>query len=192
MKKIFAVIMIAVLCFALCACGGGDQTMDIEITPDMEQEDVAVAALKAFKNSDLYEKLVEGYEKNSGQPGNGFTITRATEYTIPDLNGKAYHLLMVNADAMVYSEPNKAFFDRVILLVDLDTGKVYDNYYCLNVGSYMGEMENEEDVLTYCMAVYNSYLMDCNEGIMTSADSDEAHWDLTAEEIAAINEAIAE
>ena len=164
--------------------------MDIEITPDMEQDDVAVAALKAFKNSDLYEKLVDGYEKNSGQQSNGFTITRATEYIIPDLKGEAYHLLMVNADAMVYSEPDRAYFDRVILLVDLETGKVYDNYYCLNVGSYRGQMETEEDILTYCMAVYNSYLMDCNEGIMTSADSDETHWDLTEEEIAEINAAV--
>ncbi len=191
MKKVFAVFLAAVLCLAFCACGGdGDPTMEIEITQDMEQDDVAVAALKEFKNSSLYEKLVDGYEKNSGNEGNGFTITRATEYSIPELEGKAYHLLMINADAMVYSEPDGCYFDRVILMVDLDNGNVYDNYYCLNTASYMGQMETEEDILTYCMAVYNSYLLDCNEGIMTSAESDETHRDLTADEIAEINAAI--
>ncbi len=54
----------------------------------------------------------------------------------------------------------------------------------------MRQMETEEDVLTYCMSVYNSYLMDYNDGIMTSADSDETHTELSAEEIAEINEAI--
>ena len=35
---------------------------------------------------------------------------------VPDLEGKAYHLMMMNADADVYSEPDNCFFDRVILM----------------------------------------------------------------------------
>lgn len=190
MKKLIALLLTAVLCFALCACGGGNTDMEIELNDDMTGEDVVIASMKAFMEGELYDKLVGGYEEMTGETGREFTVTRATEYQIPDLEGKAYHLMMMNADADVYSEPDNCFFDRVILMVDMETGKVYDNYYCLNVGSYMGQMETEEDVLTYCMAVYNSYLMDCNEGIMTSAESDETHVELSADEIAAINEAI--
>lgn len=190
MKKLIALLLTAVLCFALCACGGGNTDMEIELNDDMTGEDVVIASMKAFMEGELYDKLVGGYEEMTGETGREFTVTRATEYQIPDLEGKAYHLMMMNADADVYSEPDNCFFDRVILMVDMETGKVYDNYYCLNVGSYMGQMETEEDVLTYCMAVYNSYLMDCNEGIMTSAESDETHVELSADEIASINEAI--
>ena len=190
MKKLIALLLTAVLCFAFCACGGGSTEMEIELNDDMTGEDVVIASMKAFMDGDLYDKLVGSYEEMTGEAGREFTVTRATEYQIPDLEGKAYHLMMMNADADVYSEPDNCFFDRVILMVDMETGKVYDNYYCLNVSSYIGQMETEEDVLTYCMAVYNSYLMDCNDGIMTSAESDETHVELSADEIAAINEAI--
>lgn len=190
MKKLTALLLTAVLCFALCACGGVNQDMEIELNDTMTDEDVVVSALKAFMEGDLYDALVGSYEERSGQEGIGFTVTRATEYQIPDLNGKAYHLMLMNADAMVYSEPDDCYFDRVILMVDMETGKVYDNYYCLNTGAYMGQMETEEDILTYCMSVYNSYLMGCNYGVMTSEDSGEIHVDLSAEEITAINEAI--
>ena len=190
MKKIIALLMAVVLCFAFCACGGVNEDMEIEIDENMAEEDVVIAAMKAFVTGDLYDALVASYEEKTGTAGREFTVTRATEYNIPDLEGKAYHLMMMNADADVYSEPDNCFFDRVILMVDMETGKVYDNYYCLNVGSYMGQMETEEDVLTYCMAVYNSYLMDCNEGIMTSAESGETHVELTDAEIAEINAAI--
>ena len=190
MKKLIALLLTAVLCFAFCACGGGNTDMEIELNDDMTGEDVVIASMKAFMEGELYDKLVGGYEEMTGETGREFTVTRATEYQIPDLEGKAYHLMMMNADADVYSEPDNCFFDRVILMVDMETGKVYDNYYCLNVNSYMGQMETEEDVLTYCMAVYNSYLMDCNDGIMTSAESDETHVELSSDEIAAINQAI--
>lgn len=190
MKKLIALLLTAALCFAFCACGGGSTEMEIEVNEDMTGEDVVISAMQAFKTSELYDKLIVGYEERTGEKGREFTVTRATEYQIPDLEGKDYHLMMMNADADVYSEPDNCFYDRVILMVDMETGKVYDNYYCLNVASYTVQMETEEDVLTYCMSVYNSYLMGYNDGIMTSADSDETHTELSAEEIAEINEAV--
>ncbi len=122
MKKFFAAFLAAVLCLSFCACGNSGDDMEIEVNEDMAGEDVVISAMQAFMTSELYDKLIVGYEEQTGEKGREFTVTRATEYQIPDLEGKAYHLMMMNADADVYSEPNNCFYDRVILMVDMGQG----------------------------------------------------------------------
>ena len=109
MKKVLAVFLATVLCLSFCACGNSGDDMEIEVNEDMAGEDVVISAMQAFMTSELHDKLIVGYEEQTGEKGREFTVTRATEYQIPDLEGKAYHLMMMNADADVYSEPNNCF-----------------------------------------------------------------------------------
>jgi hypothetical protein len=198
MKKMIAVLLVLLMVLAMTACGGNTAAQEasepevpapqatIEIAQDAESDDIAVAALKAFLAEDVYGKLVGDFEEVTQQEARQLEITAAAEYSIPDLEGEEMHLLMVNGAADVLH--NDAIYDRIILLVDLETGAVYDQY-SIDINSFDGNMSTYEGKVKYCLGCYNSYLMGDNDGIMTNPET-EVKTDLSAEEIAAINEAI--
>ena len=202
-NKMFRILLVVlslltILSFASCAASKDEvgnyapeaeapaPQATIEIAEDAENDDIAVAALKAFLAEDVYGKLVGDFEEITGQQARELEITAATEYTIPDFEGAEMHLLMVNGAADVLH--NDAILDRIILLVDLDTGAVYDQY-SIDMDSFDGNLSTYEGKVKYCLGCYNSYLMGNNDGIMTNPVT-EVKTDLSAEEIAAINEAI--
>ena len=200
MKKMLAVLLVLLMVLVMAACGGTAEPQNtpepetevpapqatIEIAADAANDDIAVAALKAFLAEDIYGKLVSDFEEVTQQQARPLEITAATEYSIPDLEGEEMHLLMVNGVADVLH--NDAILDRIILLVDLDTGAVYDQY-SIDMDSFDGNLSTYEGKVKYCLGCYNSYLMGNNDGIMTNPAT-EVKTDLSAEEIAAINEAI--
>ncbi|MBP0962698.1 MAG: hypothetical protein J6Q99_00145 [Oscillospiraceae bacterium] len=198
MKKFIAILLMLSMVLTLAACGGtapqntpAPETEDevpapqanIEIAEDAENEDIAIAALKAFLAEDIYGKLVGDFEETTQQEARSLEITAATEYTIPDLEGEEMHLLMVNGAADVLH--NDAIYDRIILLVDLETGAVYDQY-SIDMNSFDGNLSTYEGKVKYCIGCYNSYLMGDNDGFMTNPEL-EVKTDLSAEEIVAIN-----
>ena len=128
MKKFICVILSLVLVMALCACGGSESApapqASIEISADASNDDIAVSALKAFLNEGIYQKFVTDYENTIGEKARQLEITNATEYNIPDFEGNKMHFLMVNGSADVLV--GDGIYDRLILLVDLDSGAVYD------------------------------------------------------------------
>ena len=202
MKKIVAVLLMLSMVLTLAACGGSSapqstpepETEDtvptpqaaIEIAEDAQNEDIAVAALKAFLAEDIYGKMVGDFEAMTGTKARELEITSASEYTIPDFEGTQMHLLMVYGKADVVHDDGA--FDSMILLVDLDTGAVYDQY-SMDIFNFTGDTSTPEGRIRYCLNVYDSYLMGNNDGYMTSPKL-EVKTDLSADEIAAINAAI--
>ena len=202
MKKFIAVLLMLSMMLSLAACGGSTEAQPetpapeaeapapqatIEIAEDAGNQDIAITALQAFLAEDVYGTLVADFEEATQQPARELEITAATEYTIPDFEGTDMHLLMVNGAADVLTQDD-TIYDRIILLVDLDTGAVYDQY-SMDIFNFTGDTSDYEGKVRYCLNVYNGYLMGNNDGFMTSPQT-EVKTDLTAEEIAAINQAI--
>ena len=190
MKKFICFILCLMLVMALCACGGSESApapqASIEISADASNDDIAVSALKAFLNEGIYQKFVTDYENTIGEKARQLEITNATEYNIPDFEGNKMHFLMVNGSADVLV--GDGIYDRLILLVDLDSGAVYDQY-SMDTVNFDGDVSTLEGRIRYCMNCYDSYLMGHNDGIMTNPEL-ETKTDLSADEIAAINAAI--
>jgi len=157
-------------------------------TPVSSSEQLAIDAVNDF----LAEKgndMIEAFRTNTGNNSGPVSVSHVTEYFMPDCdnNGNDANCILVNLMGGFCAD--SAIFDSMQLLLDLDTGKLYDSTeldWDLMAASN-GEPGNEE--------VFNMYVLNAYYNIVSGGDpilwsGRETRANLSADQIARINEMI--
>ena len=134
MKKILALLLAAVLCLSLAACGGKNDTSVSSDAPanivvdgkEISAKDFLIEHLSAYIQSDEYLARTAEFEKTFGQEAQPFAVTYAFELKLDGWGSEnqPLHFFMVKANCNYCMDSGSA--DSMIMAIDYDTGTVYD------------------------------------------------------------------
>ena len=184
MKKWICLLLAAAMCLSLAACGSKTENIVVD-GQEVSAKDFLIEYLGAYIQSDDYLAREEEFEKTFGQEAQPFTVTQAFELQAENMGqeGITLHFFMVKA-ACDYCVDDSGY-DNLALVVDYDTGEVYD---CFNVDeSWMEKSEKEADI--YIAAAGGCFLSSDYNGEAIFVDS-ETHTALSESDIAEINAAL--
>lgn len=126
--------------------------------------------------------LMEAYESATASKARAISVSHAMEYRLGNWDGFTVHFMMVCLDADLCTD---GIYDRVYLLMDMDTGNIYDSTMLHD--NIPDPAATKEDVCLRATNAYSSYVM-YNPGHVW-ADM-EIREELSAADIGAINEAL--
>ena len=172
MKKVISLLLAAVLCLGLVACGS--KTLGEEVSGGMTDEHMGIVTevLQEYMDTDNYKALVERTECKGVKSAMYYVAEGAVE-------GVDLHLLLVELDA----DDEIVGWDR-LLVIDLDNHDAF-NATMLNMNDYTGEMDTHEDLLKMAFGGFHSWLMFKDaQCVMTEL---EVRTPATKDQIAAIN-----
>ena len=192
MKKWIALLLAAVLCLSLAACGEKNNASASSDAPanivvdgqEVSAKDFLIEYLSAYIQSDGYLARTAAFEKEFGQEAQPFAVTYAFELKLDGWGSEnqPLHFFMVKANCDSFVDGGG--YDSVTMAIDYDTGTVYDQ-------SSVDEswIEKSEKEYAIYMAV-NGYIVDMNyNGEPIFVDS-ETHIPLSDSDIAEINQAL--
>jgi len=126
--------------------------------------------------------LVEAYENVTAAKARAISVSHAMEYRLGNWDGFTVHFMLVCLDADLCTD---GIYDRVYLLMDMDTGNIYDSTMLHdNIPDPAATME---DVCLRATSAYMSYVMFAQDFLWADMEIRE---ELSAADIAAINEAL--
>ena len=186
MKRILVIVLAAVLCLGLVACGKTG-VEDIQVDgKSVSAVDFLAEHLSSYMQSEGYQQRKAIFEEGFQTEAKDLTVTRVIEVEADDLgeNQISVHFLAVKADCD-WGKAEGDYYTNILLVVDYETGKVYDEFMIDPSWADMnGSYEQEIFYMLNGPLVGEGY-----EGGTIIVDS-ETRTDLTAEDIAKINEAI--
>ena len=127
MKKCLALLLAMMMCFALVSCGG--EVTDMEVNGENTTvSDFLITTLREYMESDGYLARKQVFEDSFGCAAKDLTVTKVIEIVAGDLgeNQISVHFLAVKADCDYGTE--NGFFANILLVVDYETGEVYDEF----------------------------------------------------------------
>lgn len=146
MKKLLALLLVAVMAFSMVGCS---QKIEESNASDTQLQRVIDAANTYF-SSDVFKGYVEDYEKTFEETTHKPEITVAFTFEYDDVYGRAYDLILLNAKAKVRFEKNGEVhvFDSLQIIIDNKTGIAYDSLtYVEECNNFMGEVNEYEDAI---------------------------------------------
>ena len=188
MKKVFALLLAAVMCFSHAACGG-EKVSDIQVNgSSVSATDFLIEHLSEYIKTEEFAareaKFIEVFDGPRARP---FAVNRVIELEASGLDAEevSVHFLIVIADCD-YALDDSSGFDRLVLVVDFATGEVCDPFMVED--SWMNESSTSN----------NHWYFYLHNGPVCSADYDggtilidsETRTELSEKDIAKINEAI--
>ncbi len=190
MKKLIALLLAAIMCLSLAACGSkkGENTVeDIEINgKTVSITDFLIEHLREYTSTEEFADREKRYADTYGTPDKPFTVTRAIELKV---DGKAIgsisiHYLLVKADWW-YTIDDGFTDNNILIVVNYDTGEVLDTFMADE--SWLEDTDST-DYWNYMML--NGVLCGSGyDGGVIVVDS-ETRTELSEGEITKINEAI--
>ena len=190
MKKLIALLLAAVLCLTLAACGGKkDESAveDIKINGEsVSITDFLIERLKEYTSTEEFADREKRFADTFGAPDKPFTVTRAIELKADGLgeSNLSIHYLLVKADWQ-YATDDDFSDNNILIVVNYDTGEVLDQFMAEE--SWLEDSEST-DYWNYIML--NGPLVGSGyDGGAIVTDS-ETRTELPESEIAKINEAI--
>ncbi len=190
MKKLIALLLAAIMCLSLAACGSkkGENTVeDIEINgKTVSITDFLIEHLREYTSTEEFASREKLYADTFGAPEKPFTVTRAIELKVDGLgqSNMSIHYLLVKADWQ-YTTEDSFTANNILIIVNYDTGEVYDQFMAQE--SWLEDSESM-DYWNYMML--NGPLSgDGYDGGVIVVDS-ETRTELSEGEITKINEAI--
>ncbi len=128
MKKLIALLLAAVLCLSLAACGSKPSDIVVD-GKEISVTDFLVEHLSEYIQREDYLAREALFEELSGNEALPFTVTRVIEVSADDLGGNhmSVHFLAVKADCNWAGTENEIYSDT-LLIVDYNTGNVYDKF----------------------------------------------------------------
>ena len=131
MKKTISLLLALVLCLSLVACGKKDPT-PAPIVVDGKEVTVAdflIEHLSEYIQSEGYLEREKRYEEMTGNNAPPLTVTKVIEVNAWDLgmNELSVHFLAVKAECMFLVDES-GIYDSILLVVDYETGEVYDEF----------------------------------------------------------------
>lgn len=193
MKKWITLLLAAVLCLSLAACGGKNDTSVSSDAPanivvdgkEISAKDFLIEHLSAYIQSDEYLARTAEFKKTFGQEAQPFVVTYAFELKLDGWvsENQPLHFFMVKANCDSFVDGG--CYDSVTMAIDYDTGTVYDQFSVDE--SWMEKSEKEEAIY---IAVEGGCFGDANyNGEPIFVDS-ETHILLSDSDIAEINQAL--
>ena len=190
MKKWIALLLAAVMCLSLAACGSKkDESAveNIEINGEkVSITDFLIERLKEYTSTEEFADREKRFADTFGAPDKPFTVTRAIELKADGLgeSNLSIHYLLVKADWQ-YATDDDFSDDNILIVVNYDTGEVLDQFMAEE--SWLEDSESA-DYWNYMML--NGPLVGSGyDGGAIVTDS-ETRTELPESEIARINEAI--
>ena len=196
MKKLIALLLAAVLCLSLAACGGkkdentgvsGESDAPANIVVDGKEisaKDFLIEHLSAYIQSDEYLARTAAFEENFATDAQPFAVTYAFELkTNIGSENMPVHFFMVKANCDSFSD--RGSFDTVTMAIDYDTGTVYDQF---SVDESWMEKSEKEQVI-YIAAAGGCFGNADYNGEPIFVDS-EIHIPLSDSDIAEVNQAL--
>ena len=186
MKKLIALLLAAVLCLSLAACGvKNDAPTDIVVDgKETSVKDFLIEHLSEYIQSDAYLKREKDFE-DIFREARDFTVTRVIEVSADGLgaNNLSVHFLAVKADCDWAVDGNG--YSDILLVADYNSGNVYDEFMADDSWQNDdGSMEQQIWYMLHGPLVGSGY-----EGGTIITDS-ETHTELSASDIAEINQAL--
>ena len=186
MKKVFVLLLVAVMCLSLVACGG-DEVSEIEVDgKKVSVTDFLIEHLSEYMSTEEFanreKRFVEFFE---GAPAVPFTVTRVVELVEEDMgsNHMSVHYLLVKADWGWAIEDNG--YTNILLIVNYDTGEVLDEFMVDE-----SALNNPESVeyMNYIL-LHGALVGDGYDGGIILTET-EKRTELSEKDISAINEAL--
>ena len=189
-NKLIALLLAAVLCLSLAACGSKkDESAveNIEINGEkVSITDFLIERLKEYTSTEEFADREKRFADTFGAPDKPFTVTRAIELKADGLgeSNLSIHYLLVKADWQ-YATDDDFSDNNILIVVNYDTGEVLDQFMAEE--SWLEDSEST-DYWNYVML--NGPLVGSGyDGGAIVTDS-ETRTELPESEIARINEAI--
>lgn len=188
MKKMMALLLAVMMTLSLVACG--NKTGDVENIVVDGQETIAadflVKHLGEYQNSEGFRERQKIFETAFETEAKPLTVTRVIEVAADGLgeNQISVHFLAVKADCD-WGKNDSEFFSNILLIVDYETGEVYDEFIADPSWADMNGTKEQE--IFYML---NGPL--CGDGYKSGTiivDS-ETRIELPKEDVAAINAAL--
>ena len=133
MKKWIALLLAAVLCLSLAACGskkGESAVENIEINgKKVSITDFLIERLKEYTSTEEFADREKRFADTFGAPDKPFTVTRAIELKADGLgkSNLSIHYLLVKADWQ-YATDDDFSDNNILIVVNYDTGEVLDQF----------------------------------------------------------------
>lgn len=183
-KKLAAMLVAAVLCVALTACGGGLS----------DEQQAVVDAVRTTVQSEAFAEWQALYQQFSGSAPRGAEISRVLHYEIADFEGEPADcwLVQVSADVGWWSNEEAqegAMSNGFQMVVDGRTGMVLDSISS-DAGNFDGDVSTPEGRLLYLLWVFGNMQNGSYEG--SFLNDTETVTELSTDEVAAMSEALAE
>ena len=129
MKRTIAFILAALLCLSLCACGEEPAPIIVD-GKKVDVADFVIERVGEYIQSEAHLERVNRYKEICGdQNPPPFTVTKVIEVNAWDLgmDRLSVHFLAVKADCMLAVDES-CVYDSILLVVDYETGEVYDEF----------------------------------------------------------------
>jgi len=188
MKKFMALLLAVMMTLSLVACGNKTGDVDNIVVDGQETAavDFLVEHLKAYTASEGYLERQQIFETAFETEAKPLTVTRVIEVAADNLgeNQLSVHFLAVKADCD-WGKNDSEFFSNILLVVDYETGEVYDEFVA--DPSWADKNGTKEQEIFYML---NGPL--CGDGYKSGTiivDS-ETRIELPKEDVAAINAAL--
>ena len=186
MKKLVALLLVAVMCFALVACGSKKPVQsEIENFSEKTNVELTVEAVNALLASKEYAQKTAKYEDTFQQKVRTPKVTYVMEYHLDSFDGFALNLLLINLE-IDYAVDDGAM-DRTTLVVDLENGK-----WCDEVRSDFAKWQNSFDGV--CKSVEDCYFIFLQNTFVEAGNSgsvflneNESYSVFSDEELATVN-----
>lgn len=192
MRKTLALVLTLVLALSLCACGQ-KTAAEPEATPapvvmdgnEISIKDYLIEQLSAYIHSDEYLKREEAFEETFQKEAQPFAVTYAFELKMDGYGNENLSLdfFMIKANCNYFVDG--CGFDEISLLVDYDTGMVYDS---VSVDESWMEKGNKEEAIY--VAVAGGCFVDSRYNGEPIFVESETHIPLSESDIVQINEAL--
>lgn len=131
MKKALSLILACVVIISLCACGKKNDTPAPIVIDGKEVSvtDFLIDHLREYIRSEDYLERENRYIELTGNKAFPFTVTKVIDLNAWDLGPDriSVHFLAVKADCM-FSVDENGVYDSILLVVDYETGEVYDEF----------------------------------------------------------------
>ena len=193
MKKWIALLLAAVLCLSLAACGGKNDTSVSSDAPanivvdgqEVSAKDFLIEYLSAYIQSDEYLARTAAFEEAFVKDAQPFAVTYAFELQLDGWGSECqpmrFFMVKANCDSFV----DGGGYDSVTMAIDYDTGTVYDQFSVDE--SWLEKSEKEQAI--YIAAGGGCFGNPNYNGEPIFLDS-EVHIPLSDSDIAEINEAL--
>lgn len=186
MKKIICILLAAVLCFGLAACG--DKVEDIQIDgQSVSMKDFLIERLGAYIASEEFAAREDAFVKMfDASQAKAFTVARAIELKASALGESklSIHYLLVKAD-WTWADGDGMVDDNILIIVNYDTGEVLDQTMADD-----SWLNNTESIDYWNYIMLNGALLGSGYDGGTIVVDSETRTELSADDIAAINDAL--